>query len=199
MTESPQDPEATHPRGEAAPSSDPPGGTPGGQSGGTPPSEPTPPPPPPPASPYAPPQQEPPVPNTSTGPGAPGYEAAPPVPTGAGPIALSPSEERTWGMLAHLSALLGLIIGLSFIGPLIIYLVYRERSPYVGRQAAEALNFNLTILIYFLVSLALIIVVIGFLLLAVVGIFWLIQVILASVAANNGTEYRYPVTIRFVG
>jgi uncharacterized Tic20 family protein len=101
-------------------------------------------------------------------------------------------------MLAHLSALLGLIIGLSFIGPLIIYLVYRERSAWVGRQAAEALNFNLTILIYFLVSLALIIIVVGFVMLAVVGIFWLVEVILASVAANNGTEHRYPLTIRFV-
>jgi uncharacterized Tic20 family protein len=177
MTESPQDPEATQPPGEAAA---------------------PPPPPPPPASPYAPPQQEPPVPNAPTGPGVPAYQPAPPVPQG-GATALSPSDERTWGMLAHLSALLGLIIGLSFIGPLIIYLVYRERSAYVGRQAAEALNFNLTILIYFLVSLALIIIVIGFVMLAVVGIFWLVQVILASVAANNGTEHRYPLTIRFVG
>jgi uncharacterized protein len=176
MTDSPQDPEATRPPEEAAP---------------------PPPPASPPASPYAPPQQEPPVPNAPTGPGGPRYQPAPPVPQGGG-MALNPSEERTWGMLAHLSALLGLVIGLSFIGPLIIYLVYRGRSPYVGRQAAEALNFNLTILICSLVSLALIIIVIGFLLLAVVGIFWLVQVILASVAANNGTEYRYPLTIRFV-
>jgi len=127
----------------------------------------------------------------------PSYGAAPPAPPG-GPAPLGPSEERTWGMLAHLSALIGLFIGFSFLGPLIIYLIYRDRSQYVRRQSAEALNFNLTILIALLVSLALIIILIGFVLMAVVAVFWLVEVIIASLAANDGREHRYPLTIRFV-
>ena len=121
-----------------------------------------------------------------------------PPPFGQAQAQLSPSDERMWGMLAHLSALLGLFISLNFLGPLIIFLVYRDRSAYVRRQSAEALNFNLSITIYAIVSGILILLLIGIILLPAVLIFWLVEVIIASIAANRGEEHRYPLTLRFV-
>ena len=57
---------------------------------------------------------------------------------------LSPSDERTWAMLAHLSVLLNLVTG--FLGPiaaLIIYFVYKDRSRYVAYQSMQAFVFQL--------------------------------------------------------
>lgn len=57
---------------------------------------------------------------------------------------LSPSDERTWAMLAHLSVLLNLVTG--FLGPVaafVIYLVYKDRSRYVAYQSMQAFVFQL--------------------------------------------------------
>jgi uncharacterized protein len=123
----------------------------------------------------------------------------PAVPGGA----TSPESQRTWALAAHLSALLAVFIGLPFVGPLIVYLVKRE-DPYVRRHAAEALNFNLSVTIYAIVlgivTAILIVVLIGLLLIPVLALgalAWLILVIIASVRASQGEDYRYPLTIRF--
>ncbi len=110
------------------------------------------------------------------------------------------SDERTMGMLAHL---LGLVA--SFIGPLIIYLVKKDESPFVRDQAAEALNFSISMAIFFtayaIVSFILVFVLVGILLLILMP-FLAIGVavlhIIAAVAANRGEYYRYPLTIRFI-
>lgn len=118
---------------------------------------------------------------------------------------MSSSESRGWAVAAHLSALIGLVIGFSFIGPLVVYLVKRDEDPYVRDQAAEALNFNLSVLIYFVVlgiaTFILTLIIIGLLLipvLIILGIAWLVLVIIAAMKANEGQAYRYPLTIRFV-
>ena len=57
---------------------------------------------------------------------------------------LSPSDERTWAMLAHLSVLLNLVTGfLGVAAALIIYLIYKDRSRYVAYQAMQAFLFQL--------------------------------------------------------
>jgi uncharacterized Tic20 family protein len=62
----------------------------------------------------------------------------------APPAALTPSEERTWAMLAHLSILLNLVTGLlGLVGALVIYLVYQNRSRYVAYHALQSLIFQL--------------------------------------------------------
>ncbi|GAA3124657.1 DUF4870 domain-containing protein [Streptosporangium carneum] len=103
------------------------------------------------------------------------------------------TDDATMAMLAHL---LGLLT--SFIGPLVLYLAKKDESPYVRAQAAEALNFQLTLMIAYVVSWVLIFVLIGFLLIFVVWIGSLILMIMAAVAANRGENYRYPMNIRFV-
>lgn len=105
-----------------------------------------------------------------------------------------PSDSRGWAAAAHLIPFLGL----SFIAPLIIWLIKRDEDAYVELHAREALNFQISILIYFVVSGILIIVLIGILLLIVVGIFAFIVMIIAGVKAATGSLYRYPLIIRFV-
>lgn len=108
-------------------------------------------------------------------------------------------EQKTWGMVAHLASLAGLIIPLgNLVGPLIVWLVKKDTMPFVDDQGKEALNFNITVFIAALVSGLLTLVLIGFLLLLVVGLGWLILTIIAALKANEGTAYRYPFTLRLI-
>ncbi len=71
-------------------------------------------------------------------------ESYPTPPAAPAPAPLSPSDERTWAMLAHLSVLVNLISG--FLGPvaaLVIYLVYKDRSRYVAYHSMQAFVFQL--------------------------------------------------------
>lgn len=108
------------------------------------------------------------------------------------------ADEKTWGCAAHWSALVGAWVALAFLGPLVVMLVKGNESPYVRRQAVESLNFQLSILIYGIVSAVLILVLIGIVLLVAVGILWLVLTILGTVASARGEVYRYPLTIRLV-
>jgi hypothetical protein len=114
-------------------------------------------------------------------------------------------DARTWAMAAHLSALAAMLVGFAFLGPLIVYLVKKEEDPFVREQAAEALNFNLSWLIYALVgAIAFVITFFLFVGLALIPVFilgamaWLVLVIMAGVKASKGEAFRYPLTIRFV-
>jgi len=119
----------------------------------------------------------------------------PPAPPGGG---MSPGDERTWGGAAHWSALVASVVGFAFLGPLLVMLIKGNESPYVRRQAVESLNFQLSMLIYGIVSAVLILALIGILLIIVVGVLWLVFTIIGSVKSSNGEEYRYPLTIRMV-
>lgn len=107
-------------------------------------------------------------------------------------------EEKNWGCAAHWSSLVGAVVALAFLGPLLVMLVKGNESPYVRRQAVESLNFQLSILIYGIVSAVLILVLIGVVLLVAVGILWLVMTIVGTVASSRGEVYRYPLTIRMV-
>jgi uncharacterized Tic20 family protein len=108
-------------------------------------------------------------------------------------------DEITWGSAAHWSSLVASVVGaLAFLGPLIVMLTKGAESPYVRRQAVESLNFQLSMLIYGAVSVALCFVLIGFVLLPLVALTWLICTIIGSVRSSRGEDYRYPVTIRMV-
>ncbi|MFI6451163.1 DUF4870 domain-containing protein [Streptosporangium amethystogenes] len=103
------------------------------------------------------------------------------------------SDDTTMAMLAHL---LGLLT--SFVGPLVLYLAKKDESPYVRDQAAEALNFQLTVLIAYFVCTLLALVLIGFVLMFLLWIGSIIMMVIAAVAANRGENHRYPMSIRFV-
>ena len=109
------------------------------------------------------------------------------------PAPMSDSDERLWAMLGHLG---GIVLG--FIAPLVVWLVYRERSGFVDDQGKEALNFQIAVLIGYVVGSILSVIGIGVIILLAVWIGSLVFAILAGVAANRGERYRYPVTLRLV-
>lgn len=115
-------------------------------------------------------------------------------------LASSTADEQLWAMVAHLSYLLTYVMGLSFLAPLIIWLLQKEKSPFVVDQAKEALNFQLAALLvnailgvatFFTCGVSLILV-------PVVLVGATVYSIIAGIAANRGEAYRYPYTIRFI-
>jgi uncharacterized Tic20 family protein len=110
------------------------------------------------------------------------------------------SEAKNWGMLCHLSALAGLLVpGLAmFVGPLLIWLIKGKDHPFIDDQGKESLNFQISMLVYFIVSCVLICVLIGIVLAPVVFLTNIILVIVASMKASGGEAYRYPLTIRLI-
>lgn len=106
---------------------------------------------------------------------------------------LSDSDRRMWAMLAHLS---GIILG--FIGPIIVWAIYKDRDEFVKDQSTEALNFQITLLIGYVISGILMLVFIGFILYLVVWVAAIVFAIMAGLAANKGERYRYPFALRLV-
>ena len=74
----------------------------------------------------------------------------------------------------------------------------KDEFPLVADQGKEALNFQITVLIAAIISALLTLVIIGFLLLPVVGIYWLVFTIIAAIRSNEGQSYRYPYTLRLI-
>lgn len=126
------------------------------------------------------------------------------------PSAAAPArdEARTWIVGCHLSGLLGVFLP-SFggvLGPLIVWLLKKNDDPRIDANGREALNFQLSMLIYGWVLAAIgfltLFILIGFLFFAfaaLVFLFGVIMSIVASVKSSNGVDnYRYPLTIRLL-
>ena len=120
----------------------------------------------------------------------------PPVWGAPAPAPLRPEDERTWAVLVHVLPLLGP----GFLAPLVVWLVFRGRGPFLEHHAKESLNFQLTALIAMVVGSLLTVVTFGAatLVLFGIGIAWLVLCILAAVAASRWEWYRYPATLRLV-
>ncbi len=119
----------------------------------------------------------------------------------ASPPAAAPTEnERTWGMLAHLSAFFGLVLPLvgNSIGPFVLWVSRRDRSDFVADQAREALNFNLSVTLAAIVCALLWLVFIGILLSIALFVAWLVMTLIAAIKASEGVLYRYPISLRLV-
>ena len=129
--------------------------------------------------------------------------AAPPPPidyatAGGTPVAATP-DDRTWGMLCHLLAFAGYLIPFGhIIGPLVIWLLKKEQSPFVDDQGKESINFQITMTIAVAVVVALMFVLIGFVLMPIVVVADIVLVIVATVKANQGIAYRYPFCLRLI-
>lgn len=126
-------------------------------------------------------------------------EGQPPQPgPGYGAVAAPTSEERNWALASHVGTFVAAWFAMGFLAPLIIMLVKGNDSAFIRRHAVESLNFQISLLIYLVVSFILAFVLIGFVLMGVVGIFALVVIILATIKAANGEDYRYPLCIRLV-
>ena len=89
-------------------------------------------------------------------------------------IETTPSkDERTWAMLCHFSTFIGFIFPFgNIIAPLIIWFSKRKDLPLVADQGREVLNFQISMTIYFIIT------------------------IVAAISANDGKSYRYPINLR---
>jgi len=109
-------------------------------------------------------------------------------------------DARMWAMICHLAGLAGLVVPVvgCIIGPLIVWQIKKEEFPFVDEQGKEAVNFQISMLIYGIVAGLLCFACVGVVLLPAVAIFDLIFLLIAAIKANNGHHYRYPLTIRFI-
>src|SRR5438552_14737624 len=107
---------------------------------------------------------------------------------------------RTWCVACHLSALAGFVIPAlgHILGPLIVWLIKRGDSSEIDAHGKEALNFQISMLIYNLVAGVLCLLLIGFVLLAILHLLNVVFVIIAAVKASEGQFYRYPFTLRLI-
>jgi hypothetical protein len=130
----------------------------------------------------------------------------PPMPPSGGAPAVT-QDDRTWALVAHIGSLVAAWFAMGFLAPLVVMLVKSER-PFVRRHAVESLNFQISLLIYSVVGA-----VVGFLVAVLtlgvgalvvipvavaLALLALTLIILATVKASNGEDYRYPLTIRFI-
>jgi hypothetical protein len=102
------------------------------------------------------------------------------------------NEERLWAMLAHLFGLIGYLVALGqYIAPLVIYLVFKDRSKFVAFHALQSLFFQLAVLVAGVISGILVFLLIGIPLLIVVAVGSLIYIIVAAIRAYNGELFEY--------
>jgi len=101
------------------------------------------------------------------------------------------NQDKTLGILTHVLA-----IFTGFIAPLIIYLIAKDK--FTKDNAREALNWQITFILYMIISTILVIILVGFLMYAIFGVLNLIFCILAAVKASDGEVYTYPMTLRLL-
>lgn len=107
-------------------------------------------------------------------------------------------DARTFALAAHLSALLSVFVGVPIAGPLVVLLAKKD-DPFVRGHAAEALSFNLSVMLCAAVLvIAGLFLVIVWLALIPLAAAWLVLTCIAASKAGQGETYRYPLTIRFV-
>ncbi|MDR0799211.1 MAG: DUF4870 domain-containing protein [Dysgonamonadaceae bacterium] len=107
--------------------------------------------------------------------------------------------ENSYLALMHLSQLAGyLIFGVGFIAPLILWLINKDNNERVNVQGKEIINFIISMVLYALISTVLCIILIGFVMLVALAVIQIVCAVMAAIKANNGEDYVYPLTIRFL-
>lgn len=120
-------------------------------------------------------------------------------------------DARVWATFCHVSALLALLgvpLG-HLIGPFLVWLLKRNEIPFVEAHGKEALNFQLSMTIYAVGLLVILVIALAeeplrpaaFIVAGLSVLLFLLDIVLvvvASVRANNGLQYTYPLSIRFI-
>jgi uncharacterized Tic20 family protein len=119
--------------------------------------------------------------------------------TADGNPAPAAKDDNLLGVVCHLLRLAGFAVPLgNILGPLILWLVKRNDSPYLDAVGKEVVNFNISWSIYMLVAAFSILALVGLLLLPLVALAWLVLVIVGAINASSGKFHRYPLTIRLI-
>jgi uncharacterized Tic20 family protein len=111
------------------------------------------------------------------------------------PLTKPTSDDRVLAVLSHI---LSIVPGIGIFGPLVIYLVKRDQPGFVLENARESLNFQLTMIIFAIISALLVLIAIGIILLWALGILNVILVIIAAIRVSENKIYRYPFNLRLI-
>jgi uncharacterized protein len=114
---------------------------------------------------------------------------------------ISPSQERSWGAGAHFVPLVAMVLSaglLGFVGSLVIYVMYKDRGPFVRAHAANSLNVQITTGIVLLLSIPLFLLLIGFLTYPLALVYAFVMHLIGGLKANRGEWWNPPLTPRFV-
>ena len=117
------------------------------------------------------------------------------------PGSVSPSEERTMGMLAHAIPLVAMVVSagvLGFVASLVLYLIYKDRGPFARENAANSMNIQITTGIVLVLSIPLMLVLIGFLTFALALVYAFVLHLIGAIKANRGEWWRPPMTLHLV-
>ena len=116
--------------------------------------------------------------------------------------AMSPQDERTWGAIAHGAALVAMILSagfLGFLGSLAVYIVHKDRGPFVRAHAANSINVQITMFIWIVISIPLILLLgLGLLTLIAAPFVAGLLHIIGAMKAYQGEWWNPPLTPRFV-
>lgn len=102
-------------------------------------------------------------------------------------------DAKTMGMLCHLLAVVA-----PTLGPLLVWLIKKDQHPFIDDQGKQALNFQLTLLVLWVISSPLLCIFIGVILMGIVAIAHLVFSIIGALKANQGIAYRYPFAAQFI-
>jgi len=102
-------------------------------------------------------------------------------------------DERNIAMLSHVLAFFT-----SFIGPLVIYLVKKDESKFISDHAKESLNFQITLILGYIIGVILSLILIGIVVLLALGVLNIVFIVVASIKAAEGKPYLFPFNIRFI-
>ena len=101
-------------------------------------------------------------------------------------------EARNMAMLCHLLGIVG------FFAPLVIWLSEKDKHKFVNEHGLAAMNYHISIIIYYIASCILCFIIIGFFMLTALVVMHIIFVIMGAIKANNGKPWEYPIAIRFL-
>jgi uncharacterized protein len=132
--------------------------------------------------------------------GDPYHNQPPQPPASTGSPTDQSDNTRMWGTFCHLaglSLLLGVPAG-NIVGPLVVWVLKKDESHYVDEQGKNALNFQISWMIWMVASALSMLLLVGLVLLPLTLIAWLVLTIVGTVRASRGEQMRYPLTIRFL-
>jgi len=108
-------------------------------------------------------------------------------------------SERDWAMFCHLSAFAGYFFPFGgIIGPIICWISRKDESAWIDVNGKSSLNFQLSILLYMVLSIPLCFIIIGFPIIGFLIILKIVCIIIASIRAAKGETFKYPLSIPFI-
>lgn len=108
-------------------------------------------------------------------------------------------DEKNYCTVMHLAQFAGFVVPLAgMILPIVMWMIYKEQNDFINQNGKNVVNWVISCIIYLIVCLLLCFVLIGFLLLAVLGILGIVFAVIGAINASKGVVWRYPMTIRFL-